>query len=182
MVKKIDKGYSFKKHNRIGGYLAQLFAIYIFLINIYNSFDGYYWNWFSFFLSLVIMAAGVGLSYAREYLLIDYSNGDLKNVLNIIGKEFIRKTNLTKYKHVSILSRRFNYDSAYEDNTSSFYSDKKDYMLKYDVVLLTPKHLGRFLISQFDEYEQAKDLAELVAKYTGKPLVKYNPKRISNRK
>ncbi len=182
MIKKLDKGYSFQYFNRIGGYLTQLFALYLFISDIYDSFNGYYWNWFRFFIAIALMLVGVTFSYAREYLLINYDNGNIKNILNILGKEFTTENNLTKYKHTSIISRRFNYDGLDDDNSSSFYADKKEYTLKYDVVLLTPKHLGRFLISQFDEFDEAKELAEQVSKYTGKPLVKYNPKRISKKR
>lgn len=181
MIKKIEKGYSFALSNRIGGYLTQAFGLYI-LIN--NFFEILQFNLFSlliFLTSTFFFLIGASLSYAFEYLIIDYKEKSVKNILSLLGFKTERKNNLNKYSNISVISRRYTYSDDYDDNVDSFYRTQNDHTYKHDLVFLTPKHLGRLLISQFNDYDEALDLGKTVAKHTGKPLVKYAPKRISRK-
>ena len=159
MIKKIEKGYSFNKIIRYAGGFLWFLALY----NIFLFYDDD-----SVILAIVFLISGTVMIFSKETLLIDYKEKTFTNQLNIIGLKYNKKSDLSKYKYSSIISRRFTSEET-----------EIDHHIKFELVFLTPKHLGKLLISQFDEYSDALELGEEVAKYTGKSLIKYSPKRIS---
>lgn len=182
MIKKIDKGYSFGSGHRIIGYLFLFIGLFIMTNVIIYLVSSFSFSWFPILLGVIFLISGLTLSFGREYLLIDYKKDDLSNVLNIVGVKFTKKNSLSIYKNISIISKRYTYDNSYNDIADvvplpSF----NDYQYKHDLVFLTQKHLGRLLISQFEDYNEALELGETVAKLTGRPLVKYAPKRIAKK-
>ena len=159
MIKKIEKGYSFNKIVRYAGGFLWFLALY----NIF-----FFYDYDSVILAIVFLTSGIIMAFSKENILIDYKEKTFTNQLNIIGLKYNKKSDLSKYKHTSIISRRFTSEEA-----------ETDHHIKFELVFLTPKHLGKLLISQFDEYGNALELGEEVAKHTGKPLVKYAPKRLT---
>ncbi len=176
MIKKIDKGYSFGTPYRYLGGSFLLLGVYNFSSSIFDL------DWDYLLVGIVFVFAGVVMLFAKEFILINYMDKTLKSELNILGLKFGKQNDLTKYRDISIISRRFKHDDSFTDNTDRFYETERGHTYKHDLVFLTPKHLGRLLISQFDDYEEAVELGKVVSKYTGKPLVKYSPQRISKRR
>ncbi len=170
MIKKIEKGYSFNNIVRYGGGFLLVIAVYNLLF--FNDID-------SLVIAIVFLVSGSVMIFAKETILIHYKENSFVNQLNILGVKYNKKNDLSKYRDISIISRRFTQDEGYSDNSDRFYETERDHRYKHDLVFLTPKHLGRLLISQFDDYNEALELGEAVSKHTGKPLVKYSPKSIS---
>lgn len=173
MIKKIDKGYSFNSVVRYGGGLLLIIAIYNLL---------FFHDTESLVIVGVFLVSGLIMVFAKESILIDYKDKVFVNQLNILGLKYNKKNELSIYRDISIISRRFTSDEGYSDNSDRFYETQRNHTLKHDLVFLTPKHLGRLLISQFDDYDEALELGKVVSKYTGKPLVKYAPQRISKKR
>ncbi len=182
MIKKIEKGYAFEKFHRIGGYIAQLFGIYQFITQTLDYFNYRYFNLFTFGIAVIVFIAGVILSYTKEYIIIDYANSKLTKILNLLGKETKKEISLNHYKYTTILTKRFTEDNGNSENDESWYGAADDHFIQYEIVFLKQNHRGKFLIERYDTFEEAKQFGEELVKYTGKPLVKYSPKRISNRR
>ncbi|MCT4581740.1 MAG: DUF308 domain-containing protein [Flavobacteriales bacterium] len=177
MIKKIDKGYSFGISHRVTGAAFLVTGGFAVVLSFFGG-----GNWVSLLFGTFLFVAGSIMLFAKEMIIINYKEKTFKNQLNVFGVTYTKENDLVKYRDISIISKRYSYDDSYDDNTESYYETGGDYIYKHDLVFLTPKHLGRLLISQFDDYEEALELGKVVAKYTGKPLVKYSPQRISKRR
>lgn len=185
MIKKIDKGYSFNIGARaIGLFLCFLGLAFLFLDGVVFLSSGYFFFFFIMLLGGVLLASGLLLFFGKEHLIIDYEKKEVLDILNVLGFKWKKKSDLRLYKNVSIISKRYSYQKEYLSVVADAIALPRfnGYTLKYDLVFLTPKHLGRLLISQFDDYDEALELGKVVSKYTGKPLVKYAPQRISKKR
>lgn len=180
MIKKIDKGYSFSLGKRAIGLLSVFLGVAFLIIDgvVFLS-SGYFFFFFLMILGGALLFSGMLLFFGKEYLIINYENKEILDVLNVLGLKWKKKSKLNNYKYISVISRRFSYDKEYYSEATLAMPSFNEFTYKHDLVFLTPKHLGRLLISQFDDYNEALELGEAVSKHTGKPLVKYSPKSIS---
>lgn len=181
MIKKIDKGYSFHLFNRVMGYFAQIFGLFQVIVQLLDLAQGLIFNPLIFIVSIVIIIAGIVFSYSKEYIIIDYAKSSLRIVLDVLGVNFNKKIELNKYHYLSVLTKRFAYDNDTEDG-ESYYGEATENVIKHELTFLTKNHREKYIIQLFDEFEIAKKLGEELSKYTGKPLVKYSPKRISKKR
>ncbi len=182
MIKKIDKGYSFSLGLRAIGFILLFLSLFILIGDLYILLSSYSFSWFLFILGSVIFTVGALFSFSKEYLIIDYKAKQILNVLNVLGVKWRKKNDLSLFKHISVISRRFKYDREYLDESSLAIPSFNDYVYKHHLVFLTPRHLGQLLISEFDDYDEAVELGKVVSKYTGMPLVRYAPKRLTKRR
>lgn len=181
MIKRIDKGYSFNLSKRISGYALLIIGAFLIIgvsIIIGEISVGFI---IYFILAIILTTTGTLLALSREYILIEGEK--MTTVLNIIGFQKKRYNKLDYYKHISIISRLYNFDNKESFSASSIAMPSiQATEIKHDLIFTTKNQFGRLLIGEFNDYQQAYNIGLELEKVTGKQLVKYAPKRLKNSK
>lgn len=191
-VKTISKTTPFGKPFKVIGYFLIVTAIAFIFIAIKTYFTNKDLNLFFLFLFVFpfLLFFGLLFSFSESGLIINLTKQTIYTFIKVLNIKSGTTNSLETYSNTTILSKRMasktNSASNYighSDHTSNWHTKETvDKSIKHDVVLLKQNHRQKLLINRFDTFSEAKEFAVMIADYTQKPLVKYNPKRISKRK
>jgi hypothetical protein len=192
-IKTINKGTPFNKFYTVLGYLCLIGSIYFFFLSKEEYIITEEESEFSLYLSMGVffLAFSILLSFTTNRIKINNTEKSIFFYTRVLFLNLGTKTSLNKFTYSSILSKRMKMSSSIMSGYTPLTdpqtqwgksSDSSSKFMMHDVVLLNSNHRNKLLLNRFDTFEEAKKFGNMMSELTQKPLVKYNPKRISKTK
>ena len=151
-----------------------VFVGYILLVGsvILVFLNGFFPSGLLLIISLLIVSVVQGIQ-------VDPINNKLRSYISFFGIKKGKWEELEKFPFLSILRKNKRQD-FFPPNMMVGGTSLKS--VQFEICLLTNNHIDRMLLKTVDQKEDALRIAEEYSRLLKKPIVEYNPKRISKRR